>query len=82
LTTEITGQVSQLVRLTLSCVPDELLTTGEAAELLGVSRWTCLRYIREGRLPAVRLPSGHMRIKRSDVERLIEQGREDVEQDR
>jgi excisionase family DNA binding protein len=55
-------------------VPDNWLSTGEAAERLGVHRSTLVRYIEEGKLPARRLPGGHFRIKREDLEKLLEQG--------
>ena len=61
---------------------EDELTTGQAAELMGVSRSSLVRYVRSGLLPARRLPGGHLRIRRADVERLRQQGREDVEQDR
>lgn len=48
-----------------------LLTTTQAAEMLGVSRDTVARWIRLGQLPAVRLPSGQYRVKREDVERVL-----------
>jgi excisionase family DNA binding protein len=54
--------------------PEEWLTTGQAAELLGVHRSTLLRYVEEGRLPARRLPTGHYRVRREDLEKLLEQG--------
>jgi excisionase family DNA binding protein len=46
------------------------VTSGEAAEIMGVSRSTIKRYVEAGLLPYRRLPSGHLRIKRADVERL------------
>ena len=49
--------------------PDELLSVGEAARLLGVARSTMWRYVRDGLLPARQLPSGHYRIRRGDLER-------------
>jgi 8-oxo-dGTP diphosphatase len=53
-------------------MPGDLLTTTEAARLLGVDRSTVSRYVRLGKLPiAVRLPSGHARIRKADVERLL-----------
>ncbi len=52
-------------------MPGDLLTSTEAAKLLGVDRSTVVRYIRQGKLPAIKLPSGHTRIRRDDVERLI-----------
>lgn len=47
------------------------MTTGQAAELLGVSRSTVVRYIEAGTLEARRLPGGHWRIRRSDAEKLL-----------
>jgi excisionase family DNA binding protein len=52
-------------------MPGDLLTSTEAAKLLGVDRSTVARYVRQGRLPAIKLPSGHTRIRRKDVDRLI-----------
>jgi excisionase family DNA binding protein len=48
--------------------PDELLSTGQVAELLGVSRGTVWRYVDLGLIPARRLPSGVIRIRRGDLE--------------
>ncbi len=52
-------------------MPGEWLTTGQAAELLGVSRSTVVRYIEAGTLDARRLPGGHWRIRRADAEKLL-----------
>ena len=52
-------------------MPGEWLTTGQAAELLGVSRSTVVRYIEAGTLEARRLPGGHWRIRRSEAEKLL-----------
>jgi len=62
-------------------MPDELLTTTEAAKLLGVDRSTVARYVRQGKLPAIRLPSGHTRIRRADVDRLV-RGESGLQQER
>ncbi len=43
----------------------------EVAADLGVGRTTVFRYIREGRLPAVRVGSGGYRINPDDVATLI-----------
>jgi excisionase family DNA binding protein len=56
-------------------MPGDLLTSTEAAKMLGVVRSTVLRYIRQGKLPAVVLPSGHTRIRREEVERLLRETR-------
>jgi len=46
------------------------LTTGEVAALLGVSLDTVKRYLAQGRLEGITLPSGHRRITRESVDRL------------
>lgn len=38
--------------------------------ILGLSRWTLYRWIREGKLEALRLPSGHFRVPDREMERL------------
>jgi excisionase family DNA binding protein len=48
----------------------ELLTTGHLARALGVTINTVKAWIRAGRLEAIRLPSGHHRIPRRELERL------------
>lgn len=50
---------------------DEYLPIGEAAALIGVSVDTLRRWEREERIKALRLPTGHRRFKRSDIEALI-----------
>jgi len=55
---------------------EKLLRSGEAAEILGVDRHTIVKWIREGRIRAVRLPSGRYRIPESEVRRILE-GRSD-----
>lgn len=40
-----------------------LFTAREVAEMLGVSTETVLRWVRAGKLPAVRLPSGQIRFE-------------------
>jgi excisionase family DNA binding protein len=56
-------------------MPGDQLTPKEAAALLGVSTMTILRYTATGKLKADRLPSGHRRIPRAEVERLIREGK-------
>ncbi len=43
------------------------LSLGKVAEYCLVSRATVLRWIKTGKLTAVRLPSGHYRINTSDL---------------
>jgi excisionase family DNA binding protein len=47
------------------------LTTSQAAEIIGVSPSTVVKYADAGMLPSYRLPSGHRRYRREDVEALI-----------
>lgn len=49
----------------------DLLRAGEVAELLGVDPETVRRWTREGRLPAVLLPSGHRRYHRDAIEAML-----------
>lgn len=49
-------------------LPDErLLTRAEVARLLHVDPTTVTRWARDGKLPAIRLPSGHRRYRQVDV---------------
>lgn len=48
-----------------------LLSMGEAANLLGVSRATLWRMIRAGRLEKVEIYSGAFRLRRSDIRDLV-----------
>ena len=46
----------------------DLLTTGQAAKLVGVTPDTVLKWIKKGKLPATRTPGGHYRIALPDLE--------------
>ncbi len=48
-----------------------LLTTTEAAKLLGVGTSSVKRWADEGRLPVVRTPGGHRRFRPEDVAALV-----------
>ena len=48
--------------------PDELLTTVDVAKVLKVHHGTVSRWVKEGRLRAIRTPSGRLRIRRIDLE--------------
>ena len=52
---------------------DRVLRMSEAARRLGVTRRTVLRYVHEGKLPAVQLPSGHYRVRETDLAAAIEE---------
>lgn len=49
----------------------ELVTPAEVAALFGVDAKTVTRWIAHGRLPGVRTPSGHHRLRRTDIDRLL-----------
>lgn len=51
-------------------MPETLLSTGAAADLLGVDRSTIRAWIRDGKLPAQETVGGQYRIARADVEAL------------
>lgn len=54
--------------------PGDLMTPAQVAEYLQLHKLTIYKYIREGRLPAARIGRS-WRILKSDVERLIDEGR-------
>ena len=52
---------------------DSLLTVAEVAETLKLNQQTIRNWIDQGSLPAIRI-GRRVRIKRSDFERLLEEG--------
>jgi excisionase family DNA binding protein len=48
-----------------------LATAAEVAELCRVDAATVRRWIDAGKLPAIRLPGGNLRIRRSDVDAFL-----------
>ena len=50
---------------------DELLTPGQLAREWKVSPRTVARYIADGKLPATKLPSGRVRIRRGDADGAV-----------
>lgn len=46
---------------------DKLYTTKDVAEMFAVTSETVRDWIGEGKLPAIRLGSGHLRVKQTDV---------------
>lgn len=53
---------------------DQLITTAQAAKLLGISRSTMAAYARRGALrPAIRLPSGQLRWRIGDVLKQLDE---------
>src|SRR5436305_1912865 len=53
-------------------MPETLLSTGAAAELLGVDRSTVRHWIHDGKLPASETVGGQYRIARADIEALLQ----------
>jgi excisionase family DNA binding protein len=51
--------------------PSAYMTPAEVCALLKISERTLWRYQDDGHIAAVRLPSGHRRFRREDVERLV-----------
>lgn len=49
----------------------DLIGAEAAAHLLGIHSRTLRRWAREGRIPAVRLPSGRYKFWRADIEALL-----------
>jgi excisionase family DNA binding protein len=58
--------------------PDDKLTTEEVGQELGVSDATIRRWIRDGRLPAIRVGQRSYRVRRADLA-LVTQVIGDVE---
>ena len=50
---------------------EELVTVEEAAKILKVRRETIRRYIKNGHLKALTLPSGDYRLRETDIQRLL-----------
>jgi len=51
---------------------DRLLSTGKAARVLSVTPDTVLKWIKSGRLPALRTVGGHYRVDPDDLDRLVQ----------
>lgn len=48
--------------------PERMLTTAEAADVIGINRKTLSKYVSQGKVrPTLRLPSGHMRWEIDDL---------------
>lgn len=60
---------------------DDLLTVREVAERLQVSRSTVRRWVADGSLPAMVMPSGAFRFREADLETWLE-GRQTDHEDR
>jgi len=72
------SQIPPLVRLTMSL---SILAVGvkDAAAALNISHWSIRKYIRQGRLRAVRI-GRRVLIEPAELQRLIAQGRTEVQE--
>ena len=52
---------------------DKILKPEEAALMLGVSYKTLWRWARKGKIKYIKLPSGHLRYYKKDIQKFIEQ---------
>lgn len=52
---------------------EDLLTVEQVAEKLQLHRDTVRRYIREGKLPSVRVSATVVRVKQSDLDKFIQE---------
>lgn len=57
-----------------------LLTLTEVARVLRVSKRTVYALVRSGRLPSIRVGVRGVRVLESDLERYLEDAREDTDQ--
>lgn len=54
---------------------DELLSIGKVADWLGKTHKTLRVWDKDGKLPALRTPTNQRMYRRSDVEKLLKDGR-------
>lgn len=52
----------------------ELITANAVAKMFATSPDTVRRWVRDGRIDAITLPSGQLRFRREDVEAIIAGG--------
>jgi excisionase family DNA binding protein len=60
----------------MAAEPSDLLTTGSAARLIGVSCDTVRGWVRVGKLEATRVDTGQLLFNRGDCERVREERRQ------
>lgn len=51
--------------------PSGLLTAEEVAEVLRVAPLTIRRWVASGKLAAIKLPGGQIRVRKADVESIL-----------
>ena len=54
----------------------KMLTLRQTAEILNISTRTLLRWIESGKIRAVRLPSGRIRIPQTEIEKVLRGAKE------
>lgn len=62
-----------------SIIDENTVTVAEAAELLHVSQSTIWRWIKQGDLPAYHVGKRHVRIRRADLEQMVQPAMRAVE---
>jgi excisionase family DNA binding protein len=67
LTEELTKQ-KRVERIKIDISSKEYLSISEAAELVGVSRWTIYRYVVGGKIPSKQFSKRTTRIRKADIE--------------
>jgi excisionase family DNA binding protein len=55
---------------TMVTVEKKMLKLADVERELGVSRWTLYEWLKEGKIRGVRLPCGHYRVPRKEVEKF------------
>lgn len=50
---------------------DALLTADEVCDLFKIHKRTLTRWVNDGKLPAVTLPSGRVRYRQADVDAIL-----------
>ncbi len=50
---------------------EKLLKPSEAAEILSLRKLTIYRWIKAGKIKAVRLPDGRLRVAESELEKIV-----------
>lgn len=51
---------------------ENLMNTTKLAAILGVGRWTIARWVREEKIPYIKLPSGRLRFTRAHLAEIVE----------
>ena len=59
-----------------TAAPDELLTTGEVADLFDVDPKTVLRWANTGNIPSFKTPGNHRRYRLADIQARIKDGQQ------